>query len=96
MLCPAHILLSFVQALGRACFDLNPEQRPTFKQAVQQLEGMLAQSQAANPEPGSEAPTQIREPTSIPDVVTCTTQSVQHTEMDLTSAVQQTAAAASG
>lgn len=86
-------------AFGRACFDLDPDQRPTFKQAVQQLEDMLAQSRAANSPPGSDIPTQIREAlngASIPDVVTCTTQSVQHTEMDLTAAVQQTAAAASG
>ena len=57
---------------------------------------MIAQSQAANS--GCEANAQIREyvdATAIPDVITCTTQAVQHTEMDLTPAVQ-TAAAASG
>ena len=87
-----------LQALGRACHDLDPELRPTFKQAVQQLQSMIAQSQAANSGPGSEATAQIREyvdASAIPDVVTCTTQAVQYTEMDLTPAVQ-TAAAASG
>lgn len=58
---------------------------------------MLAQSEASSDETAGETTAQIRDASAIPDVITCTTQAVQHTEVDLTSAVQNVAAvAASG
>lgn len=50
---------------------------------------MLAQSEASSDKTAGETTAQIRDASAIPDV---TTQAVQHTEVDLTSAVQNVAA----
>ena len=92
-------VIALLQALGRACFHLDPEQRPTFRQATQQLQIMLADCQAAAPRPDAELPAHTRQHVdgvAVPDVVTCASQAVQHTELDLPISPAGATAAASG
>ena len=76
-----------MQALGNACFDLDPDQRPTFKQCVEQMTAMLAAFTAeTDPADGLEAHLQTRpaiDGSEIPDVLTCSNQAPVHTEAAL-------------
>ena len=38
---------TLMQALGRACCSAEPDQRPNFRQLVEQLTGMLSHTQIA-------------------------------------------------
>ena len=76
-----------------------PEQRPTFRQIAAQLQSMLQECQAVAPQPDAELPAQTRHPVdgaAVPDVVTCASQAVQQTEMDLPVVPPGAVAAASG
>ena len=79
-----------MKALGNACFELDPDKRPTFKECVEQLTAMLAALSAPAPAQdggdGLEARNQIRPAihgSEIPDVLTCSNQAPVQTEVEL-------------
>ena len=76
-----------MQALGNACFDLDPEQRPTFKQCIEQVSNMQASLSAeTGAAEGLEARNQTRPAiagSDIPDVLTCANQAPVQTEAAL-------------
>ena len=79
-----------MKALGNACFELDPDKRPTFKECVEQLSAMLAAVTAPPPAKdgaeGLEARNQIRPAirgSEIPDVLTCSNQAPVQTEVAL-------------
>ena len=86
-----------MQALGNACFELDPEARPTFKQCVEHLSSMLAACGDATRAQSLEARSQTRpgiNGNDLPDVLLCTTQAPIHTEVDLGPLPHGTAVAA--
>ncbi len=86
-----------IQALGNACFELDPDARPTFKQCVEQLSSMLAACGDATRAQSLEARSQTRpgiNSNDLPDVLLCTTQAPIHTEVDLAPLATGTAVAA--
>ena len=85
------------QALGNACFELDPDARPTFKQCIEHLSSMLAACGDATRAESLEARTQTRpgiNGNDVPDVLLCTTQAPIHTEVDLAPLPNSTAVAA--
>ena len=87
--------MSSLQALGNACFDLDPDKRPTFKECVEQLSGMLEAcvSTASSLEPREQTRPAI-ESSDVPDVLTCCNQVPIKTEVDLVPLPDGTAVAA--
>ena len=86
-----------IQALGNACFELDPDARPTFKQCIEHLSSMLAACGDATRADSLEARNQTRpgiNGNDLPDVLLCTTQAPIHTEMDLAPLPNGTAVAA--
>lgn len=86
-----------IQALGNACFELDPDARPTFNQCIEHLSSMLAAcgdaTRAESLEPRSQTRPGINA-NDIPDVLLCTTQAPIHTEADLAPLPNGTAVAA--
>ena len=69
-------LWCWLQTLGEACFQLDPEQRPSFKHIREQLDRMLAQCQAVSCDMESEATAWAREcgdRPAVTDVKACST-----------------------
>lgn len=86
-----------LKALGNACFELDPDARPTFKQCIEHLSSMLAACGDATRADSLEARNQTRpgiNGNDLPDVLLCTTQAPIHTEMDLAPLPNGTAVAA--
>ncbi|DBA75652.1 hypothetical protein WJX79_010067 [Trebouxia sp. C0005] len=86
-----------LKALGNACFELDPDARPTFNQCIEHLSSMLAAcgdaTRAESLEPRSQTRPGINA-NDIPDVLLCTTQAPIHTEADLAPLPNGTAVAA--
>lgn len=79
-----------MKALGNACFELDPDKRPTFKECVEQLNAMLAAVAAPAPAQGGADGLEARNQTrpairgsEIPDVLTCSNQAPVQTEVEL-------------
>lgn len=92
---------TLMQALGNACFELDPDKRPTFKQCVEQLTAMLAMATAPSPAQGGAEGLAARNQTrpaisgsDVPDVLTCCNQTPVRTEATLADASPTTAVAA--
>ena len=86
-----------VQALGNACFELDPEKRPTFQECVRQLGSMLTACGDANRAESLELRNQTRPgitAADIPDALLCTTQAPIHTEVELEPLPNRTAVTA--
>lgn len=75
-----------LQALGHGCFSLDPDQRPTFRQCVEQLSSMLTTCSDATRAGSLEARQQTRpniESAQVPEALTCASQAPIHTEAGL-------------
>ncbi len=86
-----------MQALGKACFSLDPDQRPTFSQCAEQLSSMLAACTDATRAESLEARNQTRpgiDSSDIPNALLCTTQAPLHTEVEIAPMPNGTAVAA--
>ena len=91
LLCCCNSLTVFyflVKALGNACFELDPDKRPTFKECVEQLTAMLAavSAPATAKDDGLTERNQTRPAihgSEIPDVLTCSNQAPVQTEVEL-------------
>lgn len=82
-----NVMHCVMQALGNACFDLDPDQRPTFKQCIEQITSMLAAlTTELNSADGLEARNQTRPTISgsdIPEALTCSSEAPVQTEASL-------------
>lgn len=88
-----HLLTShsvLTKALGNACFELDPDKRPTFKECVEQMTAMLSAVLSSSPAQdgaeGLETRNQTRPALSgseIPVALMCTNQAPVQTEAQL-------------